>query len=529
MAAISGVLSSSQITSLIDQASAAYQAPANTLQAQEKPIQAQISALGKVQGALSSLQSALAGLADVGTLPQRSVTTSPSGAVDATVTNDAAIGTYSLSNIHLAQAESLVSTGFASTSASLGAGSIVIQTGSGSAVTVTIASGQDNLSGVAKAIDRANAGVQAAVVYDGASYHLALTANGTGTGDAFTVSGSGGLAGFSYHPGASGLAEVQAPKNSSFSLNGVAITSGSNAIKGVIPGLTFTLAASGSATVTVSESIDALDKSANSVVSALNDVFTTINQYASYSATSGAGPLFGDIGLEIVRSGLLDAITSPAALSGKQNAPYNSLSAVGFTITSGGTVTLDDAKFQSAAQADYGSVAALLGSAAVADNPNVSVQSAGSAQAGTYAIDVTTNSAGSVSGSVNGQAASGTGGVLLVTGAGPAQSLALQIAPGATGSLGQVTVSQGLYGSLSNIANSALATGTGGITKEIDDLNNTITGMNKQIAALQLQAQQETQTLTQQFSVAQATLSQLATVSSFLTTYFNQPSGGSGA
>ena len=89
-----------------------------------------------------------------------------------------------------------------------------------------------------------------------------------------------------------------------------------------------------------------------------------------------------------------------------------------------------------------------------------------------------------------------------------------------------MTVSQGLYGSLSNIANSALATGTGGITKEIDDLNNTITGMNKQIAALQLQAQQETQTLTQQFSVAQATLSQLATVSSFLTTYFNQPSGG---
>jgi flagellar hook-associated protein 2 len=154
MAAISSVLSSDQITSLIGQASAAYQAPANTLQAQEQPIQAQISALGQVQGALSSLQSALAGLADVGTLPQRSVTTSPSGAVDATVTNDAATGTYSLSNIQLAQAESLVSTGFASTSASLGAGSIVIQTGSGSTVTINIANGQDTLSGIANAIDQ---------------------------------------------------------------------------------------------------------------------------------------------------------------------------------------------------------------------------------------------------------------------------------------------------------------------------------------------------------------------------------------
>ena len=528
MAAISSVLTSAQITSLIDQASAAFQAPANALQAQEQPIQAQISALGKVQGALSSLQSALSGLANVQTLSQRSVTTSPTGTVDATATNDAATGTYNLSAIHLAQAESLISSGFASTSASLGAGSIVIQTGSGPAVTVNIASGQDNLSGIANAVDQANAGVQATVVYDGSLYHLALTSDSTGTADAFTVSGSGGLAGFSYHPGASGLTEVQAPKNSSFSLNGVAITSGSNAIKGVIPGLSLTLSASGSATVTVSQSVDALDKAANSVVSALNNVFSTINQYASYNATSGAGPLFGDVGLQIVRSDLLNAITSPTTLGGKQNTTYNSLSAIGFTITSGGAVTLNDATFQSAAQSDYNSVAALLGSAGVADNPNVSVQSAGSARPGTYAIDVTTNSAGSVSGSVNGQAASGTGGLLLVTGTGPAQGLALQIAPGATGDLGQVTVNQGLYGSLSSIANSALASGTGSITGEVNDLNNTITGMNKQIAALQQQAQQETQALTQQYSVAQATLSQLATVSSFLTTYFNQPSGGSG-
>jgi len=58
--------------------------------------------------------------------------------------------------------------------------------------------------------------------------------------------------------------------------------------------------------------------------------------------------------------------------------------------------------------------------------------------------------------------------------------------------------------------------------------------MNQRIAALQQQAQQETLTLTltltltQQYGVAQATLSQLGTVSNFLSTYFNQPSSGSG-
>src|ERR1700730_879869 len=98
MATVTSLLSSTQITALIQQASAANQLPAATLQTQETPIKAQISALGKVQGALSGLQSALAGLADVGTLAQRTVSLS-SPIVQASVTNEAAVGSYTLSGI----------------------------------------------------------------------------------------------------------------------------------------------------------------------------------------------------------------------------------------------------------------------------------------------------------------------------------------------------------------------------------------------------------------------------------------------
>ena len=138
-------------------------------------------------------------------IAQRSVTTSPNGTVSATVTNDATPGTYNLTNIQLAQPESLISSGFASASSSLGAGSLTIQVGSGPAVTVNIASGQDNLTGIASAINQANAGVQATIVYDGSSYHLSLTGDSTGTAGAFTVTGSGGLAGFSSGVQGSGL------------------------------------------------------------------------------------------------------------------------------------------------------------------------------------------------------------------------------------------------------------------------------------------------------------------------------------
>jgi flagellar hook-associated protein 2 len=533
MSGVTSLLSSSEITSLIQQASTAYQAPATALQAQEQPIQTQISALGKVQSSLSSLQSALSGLTDVQSLAQNSVTTSPSGTVSATVTNDAVPGTYNLSNIELAQAQSLISPGSASASSSLGAGTIAIRVGSGAAVTVNIASGQDNLTGIANAIDQADAGVQATVIYDGSSYHLLLTGQTTGAAGAFTVTGSGGLASFSYSPGSSpgnssGLTELQAASDASFSLNGIPITSDSNTVSGVVPGLTLNLTATGSATVTVTHDVSALGQAADGLVSALNNALQTINQYSSYSTTNGPGPLLGDIGLQVLRDSLLNAISSPAS-GAAAGTPYNSLGAVGFTINKDGSVSLDDQTFQSAAQSNYGGVAGLLGGFATADNANVAIQDIGAAAPGTYPIDVTANSATSITGTINGQAASGSNGVLVVTGAGPAQGLALQIASGATGALGQVTVSQGLSGTLSSLVDAALANSGGGVAGEINSLNATITSMNQQISQLQHQAQQETATLTQQFSNAQATLSQLTTVSDFLTTYFNQGSGSAGS
>jgi len=528
MSTVSGVLSSSQITTLIQQASAAYQAPANTLQAQEQPIQTKISALGKVQGALSGLQSALAGLGDVQNLSQRSATVSPDGVVQASATNDTATGTYSLTNIHLAQAETLNSAGFTSTSGSLGAGSVAIQVGTSAAITVTVPGGQDTLSGVAAAINQSGAGVTATVVFDGAKYHLVLSAASTGSANAFTVSGSGGLAQFSYGSGASGLSETEAARNASLSLNGIAITSGSNTVTGVVSGLTLTLAASGAATVTVSQSASGLGQAAQSVVSALNSALGTINQYSSYSPTSGGGPLLGDVGLQIVRTNLLNAISGPATIGLPVNTQYNSLSSIGFSVTSGGTVTLDSTTLDNAAQTNYAAVAALLGSFGVTTNSNLAVQITGGAQAGVYAIDVTTNTPSSIIGTVNGQTASGSAGVLTVGGPGPAHGLALQVAPGLTGDLGSVSVSQGLYGQLTSILNGALAPSTGSVTQELSGLNNSVTSMNQRIAALEQEATQQTQALTQEYSQAQATLSQLASVSSFLTTYFNLPSGGSG-
>jgi flagellar hook-associated protein 2 len=523
MATVSSVLTSSQITSLIQAASASFQLPGATLQAQESPINSQISALGKVQSTLSDLQSALSGLSDIDTITQRSVSSS-STAVSASASNAAAVGSYSLTGIHLANAETLASSGSASASASLGAGSLTIKVGSNSAVTVNVASGSSSLSGIAAAIDQADVGVNATVLFDGSTYRLVLTSDTTGTANAFTVTGSGALAGLSYHAGASALSETQAATNAGFSLNGISITSGSNTIGTVIPGLSLTLSASGSATLTVSQNTDELESAAGQVVQAINSTLSVINSESSFSSASGGGPLLGNVQVEELRQSLLNAITDPIGV-GTTGTAYFSLASVGVSITSGGAVTFNESAFQTAAQTDYAAVASLLGAVGVASNSNVSVTGVAATPPGTYAVDVTSNSSGTVTGTVNGLSASGTDGVLVVNAPGSLEGLTLQIATGVTGSLGSVTVSQGLFGSLSSVVNAALTSGSGSVTGEINSLDTTIISMNKQIKTLEAEATQETKELTQQYSNAQSTMDQLTTVSSFLSTYFNQTSG----
>lgn len=524
MTMVNNVLSSSQITSLIQQASAAYQKPATLLQQQEQPIQTQISVLGQVQSALSSLQSAMAQLADLSATPQRTVTATPNGVVSGTAAATAAAGSYTLSSIVLAQAENLISGDYTSQSTAFGSGSLTIQTGSGAPVVVNIPSGQDTLAGIAAAINAANAGVSAAVVYDGTGYRLTLTGDATGSANAFTVSGTGGLAVFDYG-GTNAMTATQAASNASFTLNGIAITSGSNTIANAVSGVTLTLMASGSANVTVGADTSGLTQGAQSVVTALNNALSTIGKYDSYtvssSGTGTAGPLLGNVGIETLRQNLLQAVSGLAGTGLPAGTPYPSLSSIGFSVTSSGTVMLNSTTFQNAVTNNYAAVAALLGSVGTATSSDVTVAGVGSAQAGAYAVDVTSNASGVVVGTVNGQAASGTNGVLVVTGAGAAQGLSLNIASGVTGILGTVNVSEGLYGQLMGVLNAALDTQNGSVTQEINNLNTTLQSMNKQISSLQQQAQQQTLLLTQQYSAAEQTLNQLTTVSSFLDQYFN--------
>ncbi|MDD2748481.1 flagellar filament capping protein FliD [Acidithiobacillus sp.] len=438
-ASLSGLVSGIDVQSLITNLSAAYQAPITILQNQQQSYQTTLSAWGTLQSSLSGLQSAMSSLQNLGNTNNRSVTLSNNNAATATASANAPQGSYSLSNMVLAQSQSLYSSNFTSaTNNSVGTGTLQIQVGSGSAKNVAINASNDSLDGIASAINQANTGVNAAVVYDGTGYRLTLTGNGTGVNSAFSVSTSGAtgsLSSLSYSNGVSGSMTLsQQAQNAGVSINGLPVTSTTNTISGAIPGVTLNLLqASGNATLQVSSSNSGFVSGVQSFVSAFNKTMGTINQLTAYNAQAGSGgPLLGDASVQGLRTQLLDLI-SGQGIGISSSSSYNSLGSVGLGLTSSGTISLNTGTLSTALSADFNTVAGLFGQAGSTSNANVQYLTATSAtQAGTYAINVSQTA---TQASASGSAAIPSGGILqsesLTFGSG-ASSVVVSLSSGST-------------------------------------------------------------------------------------------------
>lgn len=441
---LSGLVSGINVQQLISNLSAAYQQPIMVLESQQQSYQTTLSAWGTLQSSLSSLQSSMSSLQNLSSVNNRSVSLSNNNAATATVSANAATGSYSLSNIVLAQSQSIYSQDFSSASSgAVGTGTLQIQVGSGAVTNVAIGSSNNTLDGIASAINTANAGVNAAVVYDGTGYRLTLTGTGTGASSAFSVTTSGAtgsLANLSYSSGSSGMTLSQAAQNAGVSINGLAVTSASNTISGAIPGVSLNLLqASGSTTLQVSASNSAFVGAVQSFTTAFNQTMGTINQLTAYNAQAGSGgPLLGDASVQGLRTQLLNLI-SGQGVGVASGSAYNSLGSVGLGLTSSGTISLNTSTLSTALNSDFNSVAGLFGQVGSTSNANVQYVGAGSStQAGTYALNV---SQAATQATVSGSAAVPTSGI--------AQSESLTISSGSS----SVVVSLASGSSLATIVN----------------------------------------------------------------------------
>lgn len=365
MATISsaGVGSGLDIEGIVGSLMAVERKPITQIQTQQSGLRSDISAYGRVQGALSALQSATQSLKTASAFAAAKAKSSDDSVLTASAASGAPSGMVSVEVSQLARAQQLTKSGFASSSAVVGTGTLTLEIGSYSGTTfsadshkpaksITIDSSNNTLGGIRDAINSAQAGITAVIVNGSSGAQLFVTSNDQGTANAIRIrqsGGDGGLAAIAFDNGATagGMTERVAASNALLKINGVDVTSSSNTVTGAVDGLTLNLQKTnvGSPlTVSVAPDTSATQTNISGFVKAYNDLNKILRELTAYDpATKKAGELNGDSTIRAIQSQLRGSFSGVAA-----NGGFGSLAEIGLSIGSDGSLTINNGKLADA-------------------------------------------------------------------------------------------------------------------------------------------------------------------------------------
>jgi flagellar hook-associated protein 2 len=460
-----GIGSGIDTASLIDQLDKAAREPKEAaIKAREDANSAKISSLGQAASGIDAFANALSTLISGGTLFTQPVS-SDSSVFTASALPGARIGSLSaqVEVRQLAQAQSLVSENLADLNAAVGMGTLRLTTVAGD-TDIVIGSNNNNLVGLARAINVANVGVTASIVEDSAGARLTLK-SATGEAKAFTLTAQpgaeAGLSRFAYGPGVTGgMTLAQSAQDAIVKLDGVEIKRSTNSISDLISGVKIDLknAKPGSViSLGASRPTEALKQAVGDFVSAYNELRTIINDATKAGiGASDAGPLRGEAGVRELQRQLARLTSTRLSNSGT----ISTLAEVGVRTERDGSLTLDSSRLDAVLAADPDGVEALFNPSQQSDNPLVKVTSQmGRTKPGTYALtDLVASANGNpATGKIAGMAAVSAETRLVASIASPAAGLVIEVLGNLSSAT--VTVDLGLGGALKAIRDQLLANG----------------------------------------------------------------------
>jgi flagellar hook-associated protein 2 len=289
----------------------------------EKPWKTQLSALESQDAAISSLGTLFSNLSNdlssltdfEGIMAQKEGSVSDQSVLEITAADStAAAGTHTVTVTNLAQTSSGYLAPIASASDTL-SGSITLQAGSGAKQTITLDSSDDTLSGLAAAINASGVGITASVLTDASGSRLSLVSGTSGADGAIAVSAN------SIADGGTSLGYTAsvAGKDAELTVDGIDLTSASNTVANLIPGVTFQLLAP-SATesdgsleqiqVVIGNDNTGVESAVNQMVSDYNALISAVNAQEGKDSSGNAEPLFGSPTLSLLQQQLLGGLNT---------------------------------------------------------------------------------------------------------------------------------------------------------------------------------------------------------------------------
>lgn len=347
-AAMGASSSGIDVTAAVNSAVTAARAPETAWQTQQTTLQGQINDLTTIENHVSTLDNDIHGLSSLtGPLAARTATSSNTSLVTASATALTAPGNHTVVVNNLATTGAWTSGTFASSSATLPAGSFTITAGGGGTTTITT-DGTQTLADVAGQINVAGLGVTASVVTDATGSRLAIVANSSGSTANFSVgTNSGGF----------GFTQVATGANASLTVDGIQVSSTTNNVSGVVQGLTLNLVgANPGTTVSVGIAPDTtqIQSAIGQFVTDYNTVISDLNTEFKFNGKT-QGPLASDSTVRNLQSQLLGALSyTYTPTSGTTTVP--NLTSLGISVQNDGTLALDSSQLQSSLESNFNDV-----------------------------------------------------------------------------------------------------------------------------------------------------------------------------
>lgn len=476
---VGGLASGLDVNSLVDQLVAAERQPtAKRLELKEAAYTAQLSTYGTLKGALSTFQTSVRGLSDASKFNARSATVSDKNVLSATASSIADSGSYSVKVDQLAQSHSLASGAYSAVTDEIGTGTLTIRLGTtdydpntdtyngftakedGSTFSLDIDSSNNTLAGIRDAINDAGIDVKASIVNDGSGFRLVLTSNATGaengiritvTDDDYDAStntdgnvDAEGLSQLAFNDTATHMQQTMAAQDALLSVNGLAVSSASNTVTGVVDGVTLNLKSTSDSAVSLNVQRDTAGarKAIDGFVKAYNELNALLDTMGQYDPeTKQAGVLQGDALLRGVatqiRRSLLPSGNDGLILAdlGITTVATDEVQADGSVLPSG-SLTVDSAVLDKFMSERFDDVAKVFAPAATPSHAEVRyLGGAVDAEPGTYGVNITRAAS---QGSLSGGAIADPAAIVID---GDNDSLTFKI----DGTSASITLSQGTY------------------------------------------------------------------------------------
>lgn len=374
-------------------------------------LQTQISDYGLLRSSLAKLETSAAALGSADTFNAKALSVPDTKLLGITKLDSKTVaGSYQLKALQTAQAQSLSSGSFSSTSSPIGKGTLVIRLGDWDANTfavdstktggtITIDDSNNSLTGLRDAINKENMGVTASIVSDGGGYKLLLTAS-TGAKNEIEIvatedAGSSGLAEFNFNAADKSLTQEQEGRDARISINGLVVSRESNHVTDVIDGLEFDLFSSSpdeTINLIISEDKSVAEQTIRDFVAAYNTFKAEVDALTGYNAELETN---GSLSRDPLAKNLIQSIrtTLSSAVEGLGGG-FTNLSNLGIRTELDGTLKIyenESTGFRAAIDDNFDLVRDLFVPKASSSTPGIEVTKfSARSQPGSYEVVITT-------------------------------------------------------------------------------------------------------------------------------------------